>query len=367
MKVQYFCYTRNRNTQIDYGDFLLPSNLTSSQLKFIRDKVSSVLSDNNVKFSTPKWLLIKFDNVIVWGCCCWNHLLNESFFKDHKGRPVYGFFSIVISEYTKDCIKIPYDIEYFKQLYADRIVPYWDSYKVPNNPSVDFITGNFNYIGVASNKYVDILNTDRFKCQSLGNVNKKEVIAAALTLDNVSLLVDNDNIEQATNPKGSFMTCLTSALPVKVYPVKQICPKCQNFVEAFASSGICLNCEIKEKRRITEVFSKEDDMDQQLKRNLEGAQSQIQYLQLEIENANKRIKKKDLLIKTLLGLLFLLLLVILYEHSDGASFKSFGKSKIEPVTKVNVTKGESNLENTVQEKQDTIELHPSENLKNNLP
>lgn len=310
MKIQYYCYTRN--VRLDYGNYLLPLNLSNSQIDSVQKQVLSVLSDNRIKLASPKWLLIKFKDAIVWGFCGWNSLLSESYFRDHVGRPVYGFFSIVISEYSMNDITIPYDIEYFKEFYAEKIAPYWDSRKIPNNTAIDVHIDHLKYVRAAQNNYVELLNTDTFQCQSLGELDKEGVIAAALTLDNVSLLIDNDNIEQATNRNGSFMNCLSSYVAPGSYAVKQLCPKCKEYVSAFTSAGMCPICQEKERIRIDTIKKKEENMDKQLRRDLDEANSKIQYLQYDVEEANKQIKKKDKLIKVLLGIIVLLLLALSY-------------------------------------------------------
>ena len=61
-------------------------------------------------------------------------------------------------------------------------------------------------------------------------------------------------------------------------------------------------------------------MDKQLRRDLDEANSNILYLQYDIEEANKSIKKKNLLIKVLLGVIGLLLLGLLYTCCASTSF-----------------------------------------------
>ena len=317
MEIQYYCYTRN--IKLDYGDYLLPSNLSREQFDFVQKKILAVLSDDKIKLSIPKWMLIKFKDVLVWGVCGWNSLLSECHFKDHVGRPVYGFFAIVISKYSEENIKIPYDIKYFQQFYAERIAPYWNSRYVSNNPTSEFIEGNFNYIGATYNNLIDLLNTDIFQCQSLGELDKEKVVSAALALDNVSLLIDNDNIEQATNKTGAFMNCLSSAVAPGSHTVKQLCPKCKKYVTSYTDKGICTEC----KRKEDEIKQEEEDMDKQLKRDLEDANSKIQYLEYEIEEANKQIKKKNQLIKILLWISIILLLVLVFTCRDSLNFSTY--------------------------------------------
>ena len=323
MKIQHYCYTRN--SHIDYGDFVLP-DLPKNQVDFIRKHILSITGDSNPKFTIPKWILIKFDDVIVWGCCCWNSLLAENHFKDSLGRPVYGFFSIVITNFIPDEVKLPSDIVYFKELYSKEIEPYWNSSERRYSATDASISDRYKYI--RAGREVNLtLNTDLFQCLSLGNLDKDMVVSAALTLDNVSLLIDNDNIQQATNKKGAFMNCLSSAVAPGSYTVKQLCPQCKEYVSAFTSAGICSTCKEKDQARIVTIKKEEEDMDKQLRRELDDANSKILYLQYDIEEANKSIKKKNLLIKVLLGVIVLLLLGLLYTYCASPSFGTMGYDK----------------------------------------
>lgn len=323
MKIQHYCYTRN--SHIDYGDFVLP-DLPKNQVDFIRKHILSITGDSNPKFTIPKWILIKFDDVIVWGCCCWSSLLAENHFKDSLGRPVYGFFSIVITNFIPDEVKLPSDIDYFKELYSKEIEPYWNSSERRYSATDASISDRYKYIR-AGRKVNLILNTDLFQCLSLGNLDKDMVVSDALTIDNVSLLIDNDNIQQATNKKGAFMNCLSSVVAPGPYAVKQLCPKCKEYVSAFTSAGVCATCQEKEQTRIDTIKKEDEDMDKQLRRDLDEANSKILYLQYDIEEAKKGIKKKNLLIKVLLGVIVLLLLGLLYTYCDSPSFGTMGYDK----------------------------------------
>lgn len=323
MKIQHYCYTRN--SHIDYGDFVLP-DLPKNQVDFIRKHILSITGDSNPKFTIPKWILIKFDDVIVWGCCCWNSLLAENHFKDSLGRPVYGFFSIVITNFIPDEVKLPSDIDYFKELYSKEIEPYWNSSERRYSATDASISDRYKYIRAGLEVNLT-LNTDLFQCLSLGNLDKDMVVSAALTLDNVSLLIDNDNIQQATNKKGAFMNCLSSAVAPGSYTVKQLCPQCKEYVSAFTSAGICSTCKEKDQARIVTIKKEEEDMDKQLRRELDDANSKILYLQYDIEEAKKSIKKKNLLIKVLLGVIVLLLLGLLYTYCASPSFGTMGYDK----------------------------------------
>lgn len=311
MRILHYCYTRTN--YIDYGDIVSPLGMPKKETDIVRKKILSITADVYLKLSTPKWLLIKNENQIVWGCCCWNSLLAVEKYKDYSGTPVYGFFSIVISDYSStDDIKVPFDIEYFRQLYSLEVEPFWNKREEHRDSTINYIQGDFKYIHSNYNTYVNIINTDKFQCKSLGNVSKEDVIAAALTFDDVSLIIDNDNIEQATYKEGAFMNCLSSAVAPGSYTVKQLCPKCKEYVSAFTSAGICSTCQ----EKIATIKKEEEDMDKQLEEQLNEAYQRYKDLKNNFDEANEIIKKKELLIIVLSIVILLLLLVLVYTHKN---------------------------------------------------
>lgn len=309
---------------MDYGLFSVPGNLTKSQIDIVRTKLMSILGDDVERdLKTPKWILYKDYNFLVWGLCCENHLLASNPQETtHKNRPVRGFFAIVISDFTGEDLKLPFDINYFRELYLNEVEKYWSQKEQHQNQTLGYLVGKYNYVSEAHNNYVDLLNTDIFQCQSLGELDKEGVIAAALTLDKVSLLIDNDNIEQATNRNGSFMNCLTSSVSFGLHHVKQQCPKCKKYVSSFTQTGVCFDCEEAEEVIRRRTIKDEDDMDKQMKIELEFAQNKIVELESEVESNRLQLKKKDRVIRILAVILVGLLIALLYSQ-DSFSLKLF--------------------------------------------
>lgn len=310
MKIQHYCYTRN--SQIDYGDFILP-DISRSKVDYVKKKVLSITGDLNPDLTVPKWILIKYEDAVVWGCCCWNSLLSQEKFKDSLGRPVYGFFSIIITDYLVSEIKLPFDFGYFKKLYSKEIEPYWDASERRKSDAVLSFQNEFKYIQACHNSYRGLLNTDIFRCQSLGNIDKEGVIAAALTLENVSLLIDNDNLEQATNKMGSFMNCLTPSVNFGVYTVRQQCPKCGKYVSFFTATGVCQECKEAENVKGDEI-KKEKDTDKHIRMELEKARNRISELESEVLMAGVKLKKKNGWIIALAIVSVMLLIQLLYAY-----------------------------------------------------
>lgn len=309
---------------MDYGLFSTPGNLTKSQIDIVRTRFMSILGDDvEPDLKTPKWILYKDYNFFVWGLCCENRLLaSNSQLSTHKNRPVRGFFAIVISDFKGEELRLPFDINYFRELYRNEVEKYWEQKELHQNQTLGYLVGKYNYVSEAHNNYVNLLNTDIFQCQSLGELDKEGVIAAALTLDKVSLLIDNDNIEQATNRNGSFMNCLTSSVSLGLHHVKQQCPKCKKYVSSFMQTGICFDCEEAEEVIRRRTIKDEDYMDKQMKIELEFAQNKIVELESEVESNRLQLKKKDRVIKILAVILVGLLIALLYSQ-DSFSLKLF--------------------------------------------
>ena len=288
----------------------------------------SILGDDverNLK--TPKWILYKDYNFLVWGLCCENRFIASDIQKTtHKNRPIRGFFGVVISNFTVEDLRLPFDINYFRELYRNEVEKYWDQIELHQNQTIGYLLGKYNFVSAAHNNYIELLNTDIFQCQSLGELDREGVIAAALTLNNVSLLIDNDNIEQATNRNGSFMNCLTQLVNFGLYHVKQQCPKCKKYVSSFMPTGVCFDCKEAEEATKRRIKKDEDDMDKQMKIELELAQNKIAELNSEVETNRLQLKKKDRVIKILAVILVGLLIALLYSQ-DSFSLKLFEKKQ----------------------------------------
>lgn len=321
MEIQHCCYTRGNS--LDYGFFSCPDNMSSRIQDLIQKKVLSVIDEIDCRLATHKWMLVKCGNTIIWGVCCWNKLLAQKKYCDYSGTPVSGFFSIVITDAVLSSVRLPFDIRYFKQLYALEVETSWGQQEPHSNKTAGLLPGAYHCIRASSNAFRELLNTDMFKCKSLGRKNKEEVVAAALTLENVSLLIDNDNIEQATNRGGSFMNCLSAEVPVGEYVVKQECPKCKRYVSAFTDGGICLDCQKQKLKTIREEKEKEKNMDRKLQDDLGMANRQIQELKSIVESDKKALKRKSMIIKWLLFVCIALLIILSFAYRDTFSIKWF--------------------------------------------
>lgn len=305
MEINHYCFTRGY--EIDYGNFAYPQNVSKQVLDKVKAKALNVINDasDDRNLSIPKWILIKEKDFVAWGICCNNSLLTSKYSEDYKNRPVRGFFAIIITDYTEDALKLPYDIAYFKQLYTLEVEPYWEQKEQHRNKTIGYIDGSYNYINAKPTSYLKMINVDVFKCHSLGNVDTTDVVMAVLCLTNTSLVIDNDNKCQATE-NGGFMNCISKNVSRSIFDVKQQCRRCKKFVSHYDSSEVCDSCISTENQEII----RKKEMEDQLRKQLENANKQIRDLNFSLESAYKKLERNKTFVKVLLGIITLLTIII---------------------------------------------------------
>lgn len=313
---------------MDYGAFSDSTCLSQKVRNEIRYKILALLGNGSHDLKIPKWILLKDEENIIFGVCCENRILTEGDkWVDNKSRSIRGFFAIILSDYNIIEVKLPFDITYFKKLYLLEVEKFWYQRMLHTNQITDYISGDYNYIKATKNSYTSTLNTNIFKCKSLGNENREEVLASALNFDNISLLIDNDNIEQATNKNSPFMNCLSANVQTGGYAVKQKCSKCGKFVSAFVEKEICIECKENE-----DIIIEEEKMNRKLEEELGKANHKIETLESMIEYKTRCLKNKNTLIKILLIIIVLLLFALSYAYRDCMNF-NIGKEKYSMIEK----------------------------------
>lgn len=326
MRIQHYCYTRG--TQMDYNDFVKPDNVGNDFLTQLRNKAKSILGDEDIEheLNIPKWLLVKTNHIIAWGCCCNNAVLSKTHFLDHVDRNVRGFFAIVISDFDSS-VKLPFDLDYFKQLYEREIVSYWNQY-VTHDCKVDkFVTDDFDAIIPEETQVKDKLNINSRVCYSLGTINKKEAIANALTLETISLLIDNDNIQQAINPSGSFMNCISNVVPEGCWEIKEgsQCSQCGKQTKVL-HDGLCTSCRNLER----EKQKNKKIMMEQLKEELRQSNLENETLRNKIAIIEKELAHSRKIFKIVVGALLVIILLVGLKSCDSWTPNPYGKGATAP-------------------------------------
>ena len=183
MNAQLFVYTRTKN--VDYQvlisptEDLCPKSTRKHFLSQARGTINVELYDD--PFTEPRWLLSRKGNLLLWGIGIQNKDLNEDFYKDFTGRPVRGFFGIVLNLSEQEAA-LPFDLSFFRKIYLTYIVPIWDvEFDALKKSSVgfDFDITTFNCIRKESAPVK--LNHDIDKTLILGKVDLNDTFATALS------------------------------------------------------------------------------------------------------------------------------------------------------------------------------------------
>ena len=341
MKIEFYSYTRGE--QPDYRDFCLPNNIGKDFISVLQNMVRPILECD---LDNPRWVLYKKHNVVAWGLCCKNETLSNSCNVDIKGRSVKGFFALIFSDIEEDNFWIPsFDINIFKNFYEEEIAPYWycqeGDIHYSHKHSVDGI--HIDKIFAKNNEYSEELNSNIFQCKSLGRMDKKEVIAAAMTFPEISLLIDNEDFVEATGKKAPFMNCLSSSVSSKTVKVKRICPQCHKYVDEFTENGICVKCDNDNNINITTNdidIMNQHDISLQDKENLEKLKKTLRDSELSVKELENKLKKEKLANKILLAIcsVFLLIIAYLWHNKTGEGSVSDNKEVVKDSTVISKEK-----------------------------
>jgi len=182
MRAQYFVYTRNYSN--DYKSIIVPSEdfCPKEVRKFFLNQARGLINVEQYDdpLDNPRWLFSRKDSLILFGLGTNNNALDEECYKDYAGRPVRGFFGVIIDSLTED-VKIPYDINFYKDLYTNHILPIWNQDReqfVGHTIELDVDVNAYHCI--EKNENSTQLNFDSRKSVILGDVGIEECISNAL-------------------------------------------------------------------------------------------------------------------------------------------------------------------------------------------
>lgn len=218
MKAQYFVYTRNRD--IDYKALLSPSEEFCSKetrkkfLKEIRGIIDVETYDDPL--DTPRWLYSCSNGLILFGVGIMNSELSDLCNTDFTGRPVRGFFGIVM-QYSSISTILPMDLKFFRLLYKKHIEPIWECDKehLPN-PVTDLDIDMQDGISVIHPISTNVaLNYQKDRCVILGDVNTEDVLGIALTSSQDITIVTGFNNKKhafAIDSEYRFMNAIVNGV-----------------------------------------------------------------------------------------------------------------------------------------------------------
>lgn len=123
---QYFVYTRNRDN--DYklvyapDDNFCPPDIRRYFLKQSRGVIN--IESFSGSLEEPRWLISRKGKYILFGVGVMNKILGAENNTDYTGTPIRGFFGMIIYD-DNGLVKVPYDINFYKDLYKAIIDPIW--------------------------------------------------------------------------------------------------------------------------------------------------------------------------------------------------------------------------------------------------
>lgn len=190
-KPQIIIYTRNRD--VDYRMIIRPDeNICSDETrkyfrKLIRGAIDVETYDDPL--NTPRWLFARKNNCILFGVAVMLESFDNDCCTDFTGRSVRGFFGLVMDA-SSDSMALPYNLDFFKAINDEYIVPLWDA------PKEDFVRKGIE-IDIEENAKETIslgevsepLNTNSDVCQILGKTDIKDALQSALNhKEDISLI-----------------------------------------------------------------------------------------------------------------------------------------------------------------------------------
>lgn len=164
---------------------------------------------------TPRWLFSRQGNLTLFGVGLMNSALSAECNTDYTGTPVRGFFGILLDNTSIECI--PFDLDFFKEIYAKHIISLWyapkDEFK-KKGAWVDIEFEQFNTIKATS--FNLSLNTDSNKSAILNNsVKENELMAEAMaTMNDVSVITGLEDKLHAYDSKYHYMNAIVIGINI---------------------------------------------------------------------------------------------------------------------------------------------------------
>lgn len=258
-----FIYTRTKYRDYRILTMSVLRDVPLEQIRLFRSIARGLINVEDDVLESPSWVLIKHNGLTLWGIVCMNHLLGD-LSTDYDRRPIRGFFGIILS--NENARRIPSSVEFFRKLYAEYVVPIWESRSeedsVTHTLTFDmegsFIEAFGNETGV---------NTDVCECRYFpAATDHKALIAEILNSSCPNSIAVNIHDNKQLLPDGnsdfSFMNvimdskhsprCIQTVETKKRILQSDIC--CDNsvvttYVSQNSVAGICADIESKSKKK----------------------------------------------------------------------------------------------------------------------
>lgn len=190
MEQHLFIYTRTKH--FDYRLVYSPDNQfvpNDIRWKFV-DFVREVINEDdptNGEIIEPRWSFYKIDNYILWGIGCRNSLLGSQD-SDYTGTKIRGFYGQIIKVSDFDELSLGFTIDYFKELYAEKIVSIFETKRENEVNSIDS-QWQSNVLTRVSKSIHLSLNVNSNVTRILpSNINVQEIVESALSFNEINIV-----------------------------------------------------------------------------------------------------------------------------------------------------------------------------------
>lgn len=223
MKPQLIIYTRNQN--VDYRMIVSPNESLCPPVtrKYFRDMIRGALNIETYDdpLTSPRWVLVRKDDCILFGVAELLVHFSSDYHTDYTGRGVRGFFGLVYDAANPE-INLPLDVDFFKRLNEEYIVPLWTALEdqfIRVGIEIDIDTDNSTFLPKAL--YWNEINFDPRKTVILGETNPVTVLAEAFASNrDVSVVTGFNNKNHAyaptvPNSEYRFMNVLVNGVTAR--------------------------------------------------------------------------------------------------------------------------------------------------------
>ena len=163
--------------------------------------------DYHGELEKPRWLYSKIGKFHLWGISCLNKILNIEYGQDYTGTNIRGFIGIIYK--TEQIDEIPFDVNFFRNVYCNLISKIWDdknSNAIVGENTIN--TDAYNFISLSTQK-LDV-NTHKSICKIFHQgTNIEDLISSILSFrSDISLAIGLDDISHASSSKYGYMNAI---------------------------------------------------------------------------------------------------------------------------------------------------------------
>ena len=216
MEAHLFVYTRTKH--FDYRLMYSPNNqFVPNDIKWeFIDFVREAINEDNVlngEISEPRWCFYKIGKFVLWGIGCRNSMIGSKD-SDYTGTKIRGFYGQIFRCVDGEIPFINYTIEFYKELFKEKIVPIFETKNETDVNSIDSQwnlteqTGNSTFPGHSVDNLKLNLNngcTRIFPC----NVDINYLVCKGMAEKKVNFVSGLNNEMHAKNAESCHLQNIT--------------------------------------------------------------------------------------------------------------------------------------------------------------